>query len=99
MVDFTQWKKGSTNRTSGPKDIFGLFGVSQSLVEAIALLKEQVVELKSHIFVAYNQWRAKKLSEEQLDTDTLMMVVDYQQNLTVELSESTTSTVFGGNVV
>ena len=28
-----------------------------------------------------------------------MLVVDYQQNLSIELSESTTTTVFGGNVV
>ena len=98
-VDFTQWKKGSTSRTSGPAEIFGLFNVTLTVLEAIELLKMRVVELKSHIFVAYNQWRAKKLCEEHLDTNTLMLVVDYQQNLTVELSESTTTTVFGGNSV
>ena len=41
----------------------------------------------------------KKLCEENLDCETLMLVVDYQQNLSIELSESTTTTVFGGNVV
>ena len=62
-------------------------------------LQDQVVSLKHHIFVAYNQWKAKKLAETNLDCDTLMLVEDYQQNLTVELAETTTTTVFGANVV
>ena len=99
MIEFTQWKKGSTGRTTGPAEIFGLFTVCLSGEEAVNLLKKQVVELKSHIFVAYNQWRAKKLCEQNLDSETIMLVVDYQQNLTIELSESTTTTVFGGNAV
>ena len=62
-------------------------------------LQDQVVSLKHHIFVAYNQWKAKKLAETNLDCDTLMLVEDNQQNLTVELAETTTTTVFGANVV
>ena len=62
-------------------------------------LQEQVISLKQHIFVAYNQWKAKKLAEANLGCQTLMLVEDYQQNLTVELAETTTSTVFGANVV
>ena len=59
MIDFTQWKKGSTGRVTGTSEIFGLFTVSLPVTDAISLLKHQVLLLKSHIFVAYNQWKAK----------------------------------------
>ena len=72
-----------------------LFQVSISIAAAMESLQEQAVGLKRHIFLAYNQWRAKKLAEENLASDTSMLVEDYQQNLTVELAETTTSTVFG----
>ena len=58
-LEFTQWRKGHTERATGPSEIFGLFTTSLPLAEAIALLKQQVVQLKYQIFVAYNQWRAK----------------------------------------
>ena len=96
---FTQWKKGPSGRASIKTSINSLFQVSMSISTAMETLKEQAVALKSHIFVAYNQWKAKKLAEENLDCDTLMLVEDYQMNLTVELAETTTSTVFGANVV
>lgn len=62
-------------------------------------LQDKVVSMKHHIFVTYNLWKAKKLAETNIDCDTLMLVEDYQQNLTVELAATTTSTVFGANVV
>ena len=96
---FTQWKKGPSGRPSIKTSINSLFQVSMSISTAMETLKEQAVALKSHIFVAYNQWKAKKRAEENLDCDTLMLVEDYQQNLTVELAETTTSTVFGANVI
>ena len=96
---FTQWKKGPSGRASIKTPINSLFQVSMSISSAKEALEEQAVVLKRHIFVAYNQWRAKKLAEENLCCDTLMLVEDYQQNITVELAETTTSSVFGANVV
>ena len=63
------------------------------------VLQDQVVSLKHHIYVAYNRWKAKNLAEANLDCHNLMIVEDCQQNLTDELAETTTSTVFGANVV
>ena len=99
LVVFTQWKKGPSGRAAIKLTINSLFQVSMSISHAMEALEEQAAVLKRHIFVAYNQWRAKKLAEENLCCDTLMLVEDYQQNLTVELAETTTSTVFGANVV
>ena len=98
-IVFTQWKKGPSGRPSIKTSINSLFQVSMSVSTAMETLQEQSLALKRHIFVAYNQWRAKKLAEENLRCDTLLVVEDYQQNLTVELAETTTSTVFGANVV
>ena len=98
-VTYTQWKKGPSGKASISAPITSLFQVTLSISAAMEVLQEQVVSLKHHIYVAYNQWKAKKLAEANLDCHTLMIVEDYQQNLTVELAETTTSTVFGANVV
>ena len=42
-------------------------------------------------------WRAKKLAVESLKVYTICIGDDYQMNLTFELAESTTSTLFGAN--
>ena len=55
--------------------------------------------LSKHIYTAYNQWEAKRLCEKNLAYGTIMLVTDYQQNLTVELSSTPTSTVYGANQV
>ena len=99
IVVFTQWQEGPNRRAAIKTTINSLFQVSMSISHAMEASEEQAVVLKRHIFVAYNQWRAKKLAEENLCCDSLMLVEDYQQNLTVELAETTTSTVFGANVV
>ena len=39
------------------------------------------------------------MAEASLDTQTSLLVEDYQQNRTVELAETTTSPVFGANSV
>ena len=66
-------------------------------MEGIQLLKDEAVELKKHIYTAYRQWEAKKVCERSLALGTVMIVDDYQQNLTIELSSTPTSTVYGAN--
>ena len=82
-ISFTQWKKGPSGKAAVQGEINSLFQVTTSRSEAIDRLKVQAGALKKHIFIAYNQWRAKKLAEANLDTKTLLMVEDYQQNFTV----------------
>ena len=61
------------------------------------MLEERVKELKGHIYRAYTQWEAKKLWQENLKVGTLLLVDDYQQNLTVELGLTPTSSTYGAN--
>ena len=71
-----------------------------TIIEGIKVLKSQAKDLKKHIFTAYNQWEAKCQCEMALAPGTLMLVDDYQQNLTVELSSTPTPTpVYGANQV
>ena len=63
------------------------------------LLRTRAKELKHHIFVAYNQWEYKKICESNIQLGTVMILSDYQQNLTIELSTTPTSTVYGANQI
>ena len=99
-LEFTQWRKdvsGRTTKTGEKKEVFGLFKVTMKIEDAVEYLQELTTALKLHIYTAYNQWRAKKLAEESLKVDSILIVDDYQMNLTVELAETTTTTVFGAN--
>ena len=49
------------------------------------------------IYRAYNQWEAKKLWRDNLKVGTLLLVDDYQHNLTVELGSTPTSSAYGAN--
>ena len=99
-LEFTQWRKdvsGRTTKTGERKEVFALFKVTMKIEYAVEYLQELTPALKLHIYTAYNQWRAKKLAEESLKVDSILIVDNYQMNLTVELAETTTSTVFGAN--
>jgi hypothetical protein len=99
-LEFIQWRKDVSARTTKKgekKEVFALFKVTMKIEDAVEYLQELTPALKLHIYTAYNQWRAKKLAEESLKVDTILIVDDYQMNLTVELAETTTSTVFGSN--
>ena len=101
-VTFQEWKKGQTarlNEKGEPREIFSLHNTTVTLMEGIKLLKIRAKELKKHIFNSYNQWEAKRLCEASLTLGTIMLVDDYQQNLTVELSSTPTSSVYGANQV
>ena len=58
-----------------------LFKVALSVSSAMENMQGQVISLKRHIYVAYNQWKENKVAEANLDCHTLMFVEDYQQNL------------------
>ena len=54
-VDFTQWKKGPSGRPGFKGSITSLFKVTLSVSSAMENMQEQVINLKSHIYVPYNQ--------------------------------------------
>ena len=93
---FQEWKKAPVprlNQEGKMREMFTLHNTFCTIEEAVALLKGRVKELKAHIFVAYNQWEVKRVIEQSLKPGTVMIVDDYQQNLTVELEYTSTSTV------
>ena len=101
-LEFTQWRKdvaARKTRKGEQKEIYGLFKVTMTIQDAVEYLQDLTAGLKLHIYTAYNQWKAKKLAEESLKVGSILFVDDYQMNLTVELAETTTSTVYGANNV
>ena len=51
-----------------------------------------------HIFVATNQWKACKVTAENLGPDAVMMIEDYQQNISLTHQEETTTAHFSVNI-
>ena len=97
---FQEWKKAPVprlNQKGEPREVFTLHPNITSIEKGTALLQERVLELKGHIYRAYHQWQAKKLWQENLKLGTLLFVDDYQQNLTVELGATPTSSAYGAN--
>ena len=102
LFTFQEWRKGPTprlNEKGEPREVFTLHNTTITLTEGIELAKKQAKELATHIFTAYNQWEAKRVLEANIGPGTLMQLDDYQNNITVELGSTTTSTAYGGNQV
>ena len=87
------------NEKGEQREIYSLHNTTTTLAEGIQLLQARAQVLAKHIYTAYNQWKAKCLCEKNLAYGTFVHVIDYQQNLTVELSSTPTSTVCGANQV
>ena len=97
---FLEWRNDTvakTGKDGKPRKVFTLHESTVTISEGIKLLKEKAKKLAGHIFVAYQQWWAKKITVENLAYGTLCLVADYQQNLTVQLSATPTSTAYGAN--
>lgn len=85
---FQEWKKGGANkpgRDGEERIVFSLLNTELPIGEGITLLQERTLSLKRHIYVAYHMWEMKRVTEQNLGPDTLMMLSDYQQNLQIEL--------------
>ena len=65
--------------------VYSLLDTQMSIREGITLLEERTLTLKKHIFLAYHMWQHKRVAQENIGEDTLMLVSDYQQNLSIEL--------------
>ena len=88
-----------TNDKGVAREVFTLHNTIITINEGVKLLRTRAKELKHHIFVAYNQWEYKKICKSNIQLGTVMILSDYQQNLTIELSTTPTSTVYGANQI
>ena len=99
---YQEWRKGLVARTNDKgeaREVFTLHNTIITINEGVKLLRTRAKELKHHIFVAYNQWEYKKICESNIQLGTVMILSDYQQNLTIELSTTPSSTVYGANQI
>jgi hypothetical protein len=97
---FQEWKKGAAGKvgTDGEeRQIYSLHNTRITIREGIQLLKERASALTKHIYLAYRQWRCKKLFEENLDDSTILLLSDYQQNISLQMGSTATGSVFGPN--
>ena len=102
MFTFQEWKKAPVpmrNTTGEKREVFTLHNTTMTIEEGIKLLKERTKAMSRHIYTAYNQWEAKRVFERNLQPGTFLQVNDYQNNLTVELEATPTSTAYGGNKI
>ena len=67
--------------------------------EGVSLLQKKAKELSKHVFTSYNQWESKRVLEKSLSPGEVLIVDDYQQNQTLGLGATPTSTVYGANQV
>ena len=82
VVTFYQWRSGPTGRYDKKGKeyrVFSLHDTTTTVAEAVQELEKQVINLRRHIYTAYSQWRAKKICEENLKPESLMLCSDYQQ--------------------
>ena len=54
-------------------------------------------KLKQHIYIANKQWNAHASARENLTTDSLITIEDYQRNIEVEYIEQPTSMAYSSN--
>ena len=95
---FQEWRKGETpklNEKGERRVIFSLHETTLTVGEGVSLLKVKAKELSKHVFTSYNQWEAKRVTETSLSPGQVLIVDDYQQNQTIELGATPTSTVYG----
>ena len=66
-----------------------------SLVELVSSFNADLIPLKHHLFIAYNQWSASKAMFANLKVGEVATQEDYQQNQQMIMADSTTSSHMG----
>ena len=69
-----------------------------SLVELVFSFNADLIPLKHHLFIAYNQWSASKAMFANLKVGEVATQEDYQQNQQMIMADSTTSSYMGPNI-
>ena len=79
------------------KKVFALFPVKTAIKNVVSTFLESLPKLKQHIYIAHKQWNAHASARENLTTDSLITIEDYQRNIEVEYIEKPTSMAYSSN--
>ena len=100
-VEINLWKKGPsstmTDTDGAPKEVFRLFPEVVTVGELKEDLIDSLEDLEPHVYVTKWQWTNQRLKVGSLEVGDIVTVEDYQMNMSVELSEAPTTSVFGSN--
>ena len=70
-----------------------MFTVQECIVDFVDSIKV----MKVHRYVTKWQWKNQRIKIESLKAGDILTVEDYQMNVSVELSEAPTTSIFGAN--
>ena len=90
FVEFFEWGKSVEGMVSK-------FQRKMGIVDAINLLKQQIVVLKSHLFTKRTQLECYNTIKENLKQSDLLIHVDYSQNYDNNPQNEVQSVYFGHN--
>jgi hypothetical protein len=94
QVTYFQW---GTKKVEG-KTQYNLWRVTESISEMVKKLEKLTLKMKTHLFSAAHLWTLYHEQCEALCAVTdILTVEDYQMNLPVQLSQMTTSMIYGTN--
>ena len=79
------------------KKVHGRWPKTMSLAELVQSYNSDLGALTSHLYVAYRQWSAWKVASTSLQPGQVCSQEDYQMNVSMVLTESTTSSHMGAN--
>ena len=100
-VEINSWKKGPSGdkiaADGKPKEVFRLFPEVFSIKECIDDFVDSIDVMKVHRYVTKWQWKNQRIKIESLKAGDIITVEDYQMNVSVELSEAPTTSIFGAN--
>ena len=82
-----------------PKQVVSLFPSFLSMDQAVKKLLSFFPKMKTHVYVATNQYQALKLRTESLGIGDLLTIEDYTMNIDIIYSETTTSSHYSANTV
>ena len=80
-----------------PKDVYGLVHKCKHLQDLIEEISADMPLIKRHVFTANKQWDAHKRIRQNLPTDALLTVEDYQINNALEPWEQPIAVSYAAN--
>ena len=81
------------------KKINNIHDYDFTLSQLVAKFDKELPKLTRHIFTAAHQWKAAKLTGQNLTPEIIETIEDFQQNLSLSHQEETTTAHFTSNVV
>ena len=101
-ITFVQWESRTqkVRNKKGEyidKKVYSLYSHTELLDQAISQLEDMLEGLTKHILVAHHQWKVHKTLQENLNTESIITIEDYQMNIEIEFSENPTSLAYSSN--